>query len=41
MQKQTVVVITRVGAEWPYRVDLPLDLREDADMAQVFELDEA
>lgn len=25
MQKQTVVVTTRVGAEGPYRVDLPLD----------------
>jgi len=27
MQKQTVSVTTRVGAEGPYRVDLPLDVR--------------
>jgi hypothetical protein len=25
MQKQTVALTTRVGAEGPYRVDLPLD----------------
>lgn len=26
MQKQTVKLTTRVGAEGPYRVDLPLDI---------------